>query len=159
MKHIDFAPLRAVEVLPDHFLNDCSSLEKLDLSPLVNLREVGHYFLRGCISMKSIDLTPLRAVEVLAKGFLRGCSLLEEVDLSPLVNVRVVGSYFLSGCTGLKYIDLSSLRAIEALPWGLRLPDESEMCLQDCPNLKAIRLAPRQPASLLPSNLRELIVR
>ena len=87
MKTIDLTPLRAVEVLPNYFFCECSSLEKLDLSPLANLREVGKHFMSGRVGMKSIDLAPLRAVEVLSECFLYGCSGLEEVDLSPLVNL------------------------------------------------------------------------
>ena len=87
MKSVDLTPLRVVEVLPEGFLSECCSLEEVDLSLLVNLREVGSYFLNGCASMKSIDLTPLRALEVLPRGFLSGCFSLEEVDL-PLVNLR-----------------------------------------------------------------------
>ena len=69
--------------IPSDFLSKCSSLEKVDLTPLINLREVGSYFLNECTGMKSIDLTPLRAVEVLPDWFLSGCSSLEGVDLTP----------------------------------------------------------------------------
>ena len=103
MKSIDLTPLRVVEVLPDGFLDGCSSLEEVDLSPLVNLREVGCYFMSGCTSLKSIDLTPLRVVEVLPDGFLDGCSSLEVVDLRPLVNLKDVGPYFLNGRARIGY--------------------------------------------------------
>ena len=146
----------------------------MNLSPLVNLREVGDYFLGLCTSMKSIDLTPLQAVEVLPSGFLYGCSI-EKVDLSPLVNLRKVGANFLSACTGIKNIDLSPLSALDVLPDGflsgcscLVAVDLSPLvnlgevggggaCLQHCPSLKAIRLASHQSANLLPSNVREFI--
>ena len=126
IKFIDLTPLRAVEVLPNSFLSNCSSFEEADLSPLVNLREVGDHFLRGCSSIKSIDLTPLRDVEVLPFRFLFGCSSLEEVDLSPLVNVKV------GECVKGR--------------------------LEGCTSLKAIRLAPHQPACVVPEALRGLIV-
>ena len=84
----------SIEVLPISFLDRCTGLKEVDLSPLANLGEVNAHFLGFpstsnlyCTGIKSIDLTPLRAVEVLPKGFLSGCSSLEEVDLSPLVRL------------------------------------------------------------------------
>ena len=103
-----------------------------------NLREVGRYFLRSCINIKSIDLTPLRAVEVLPEYFLSGCSGLEEVDLSPLINLREVGRFFLVSCTGMKSIDLTPLRAVQVLPDGF---------LNYCSGLEAVDLSPPNPFS------------
>ena len=175
LRRVNLESLRSVEVLPKFFLWECSGLEEVDLSPLVNVREVEDYFMSGCTSMKSIDLTPLRAVEVLPSHFLYGCNSLEEVDLSPLVNLREVGDFCLSGCTSMKSIDLTPLRAVDVLSRGflcechsleevdlsplIQLTNVSEECLQNCRNLKTIRLAPHQLACLLPSNIRELVTR
>ena len=41
LKRVDFARTQPVEVLPSRFLNECSRLEEVDLSPLVSIREVG----------------------------------------------------------------------------------------------------------------------
>ena len=97
------------------------SLEEVDLSPLVNLREVGVNFLRGCSSMKSIDLTPLRAIKVLPDGFLFGCRSLVEVDLSPLVYVvKVFGKGCCEGCTGLNEIVVGPHQSAKIVTKGLR---------------------------------------
>ena len=175
MTSIDLTPLRAVEELPYGFLFRCSGLREVDLSPLIDIKKVGDNFLSGCSSIRSIDLTPLRAVEELAGGFLNGCSSLEEVDLSPLVNLKQLWNYFLSGCSNIKSIDLTPLRAVAVLPYGflngcssLEEVDLSPLVnltgecvegrLQGCASLKAIRLAPHQPACVVPESLRGLVV-
>ena len=165
--------MQSIVSIASGFLSGCDDLKVVDLSPLVNLREVGSQFLGGCTQMKSIDLSPLHAVRVLPEGFLCGCSGLEEVDLSPLVNLREVGSQFLGMCSSMKSIDLAALRVVEVLPEGFltgcsalervdlslldRLIGVGQNCLEHCTNLKVIRLASHQPASMLPSNIRYLV--
>ena len=113
--------MRLVEDVRHGFLRGCSSLEEVDLSPLVNLRAVGSYFLSGCSSMKWIDLTPLRAIEVLPDSFFYGCSSLEEVDLSPLVNLKLPSeSRSLRYCKSLKAIRLGPQQSDSVLPGEFR---------------------------------------
>ena len=175
LERVALSAMRAIDVLPECFLNGCSSLKVVDLSPFANLKEVEVYFLKDCVNLTSIDLTPLRAVEELPEGFLCGCSSLTEVDLSPLVNLREIGGYFLIGCSSIESIDLAPLRAVEVLGYGflggcssLEVVDLSplvhvvgesvEGCLEGCTSLKTIRLGHHQPASVIPEALRGLII-
>ena len=75
---------------------------------------------------------------------------MKSIDLTVLGAVKVLPEGFLSGCSSLEEVDLSHL---------VRLADVRDECLQNCTSLKAIRLAPHHPTSLLPSNLRALAVR
>ena len=67
-------------------------LKEVDLSPLVNVKEVDRHFLYSCTGLTTIDLAPLTAIKVIPEGFLHGCVGLKVVDLSPLVNVNKVDS-------------------------------------------------------------------
>ena len=120
LRRLNLASLRAVEVLPEYFLSGCRRLGGVDLTPLVNLREVGRYFLSSCTNIKSIDLTPLRAVEVLPDGFLNYCNGLEAVDLSPLTHLADVGRACLENCTSLKVIRLAPHQPTSLLPSYIR---------------------------------------
>ena len=90
----------------DGFLNECSSLEEVDLSNLSNLQEVGHGFLRQCSSLKKVDLKGLRSLQKVWDCFLSECSSLEEVDLSDLLNLQELGDDFLSQCSSLTRVIL-----------------------------------------------------
>ena len=72
------------------------------------------------------------------------------IDLAPLRALEVLPEGFLNGCSGLEEVDLSPLT---------RLTGVSELCLRNCTSLKTFRLAPHQPASLLPSKIRDRVVR
>ena len=149
-------------------------LVSLDLDMQSIVRIVSE-FLPGCTNLRRVNLASLRAVEMLPRCFLTGCQSLEVIDLSPLANLRAVGEYFMSGCTSMKSIDLAPLRAVEVLPYGflydcislrdidlsplMRVRGGSEVSLQNCTCLKAIKLAPRQSSSLVPKNIRSLVVR
>ena len=173
LESINLAPLHRIGVVPSWFLYNCRVMRCLDLSPLVNLREVGDYFLGGCSGLSSINLEPLRAIEVISSAFLFGCSGLQEVDLSPLVNVREVGFFFLMQCSGLTAVDLRPLRAIKIIPTsflygcsGLKELDlspltnvihVSDLILQGCTSLTTIHIAPHHSANMLPTNLHALL--
>eukprot|EP00658_Telonema_sp_P-2_P026997 TRINITY_DN20951_c0_g2_i4.p1 TRINITY_DN20951_c0_g2~~TRINITY_DN20951_c0_g2_i4.p1 ORF type:complete len:106 (-),score=27.12 TRINITY_DN20951_c0_g2_i4:176-493(-) len=74
-----------IKVLPEGFLRGCTSLTAVTLPP--NVTAVHNDFCHGCSSLVKIDLSPLKDIEVLNRGFLAGCTGLLEVDLSPLVSV------------------------------------------------------------------------
>ena len=99
----------AAETVGERFLSGCSKLEVVDLKALFNrVTVVGDFFMENCTALTSLDLTPLVKVDEIAKGFLRGCSALQEVDLQPLVNVRDIIEYeFLDGCTSLHSLKYS----------------------------------------------------
>jgi hypothetical protein len=51
---LDLAPLREATTIGDKFMMNCSGLESLDFSAMVNLEELGSFFLEGCSSLKEI---------------------------------------------------------------------------------------------------------
>ena len=110
------------------FLYGCSSLEEVDLSPLSNVREVGHSFLFGCSSLKEVDLSPLSNVQGVGYDFLRGCLSLKEVDLRPLSNMQMRGGdwLILEECSSLIRVILPASppdclrRAVRGLPSSVK---------------------------------------
>ena len=86
---------------PEAFLEGCSGLTALDLSPLSQVTAVKHAFLAGCSGLTTLDLSPLSQVTKVQGSFLGGCTGLTALDLSPLSQVIEVQEPFLQGCTGI----------------------------------------------------------
>ena len=59
---------------PAKFLEGCTGLTALDLSPLSQVTEVQWCFLRGCTGLTTLDLSPLSQVTEVQWGFLEGCT-------------------------------------------------------------------------------------
>ena len=49
--------LSNVRIIGDNFLQNCSKLIDIDLTPLTNLHIIGLYFLNNCYNLKSIKIT------------------------------------------------------------------------------------------------------
>ena len=59
--------VRAVEILPPGFLEECRSLEEVDLSPLVHLIQVSGLCLENCTNLKTIRMGPNQPANMLPK--------------------------------------------------------------------------------------------
>ena len=105
---LDLSPLSQLTKIYKAFLSGCTKLTTLDLSPLSQVREVHGAFLQGCTGLTTLDLSPLSQVREV-DTFLEGCTELTTLDLSPLSQVMRVHEGFLRGCTGLTALDLSPL--------------------------------------------------
>ncbi|CAO4839991.1 MAG: hypothetical protein CNLJKLNK_00987 [Holosporales bacterium] len=122
-----------VSSIYDDFLNGCTGLTTLDLSPLVKVRSVGNQFLFGCKELTKLDLSPLFRLESIPDNFLYGCSGLKTLDLHPLSKLKAVRSGFLSECRGLTTLDLSPLSNV------IRIHNEF---LKGCKGLTTLDLSP-----------------
>ena len=101
---IDLSPLLQVTVVQDSFLEGCTGLSTLDLSPLLRVTEVQGFFLKGCTGLSTLDLSPLSHLKEVSYGFLKECTGLTTLDLSPLSQVKEVEWGFLDGCTGVDVV-------------------------------------------------------
>ena len=172
---INLAPLRRVETIPYGFMYDCCSLSRVDLSPLLNVREVEGAFLMGCSGLTSIDLSPLRVLDKVPNSFLSNCCGLKEVDFSPLVHVKEVEFGFMRNCTSLTHVDVAPFHALQVIPHlflagcsGLTAIDltplvkvnkVSQSAFRSCTNLARIALPPQISAELLPAGVRGIAMR
>ena len=83
-------------------LEGCTSLDALDLSSLMRLRELGYSFLKNCTSLRSLKLPP--SLEVFNYGFLQGCAGLEEIDMGNLELVAKLPDDFMRDCLALQRV-------------------------------------------------------
>jgi len=56
------------------FLDGCTGLTTVDLSPLSNVTSIGASFLDGCTGLTSVDLSPLSNVTAVNYGLMTNCS-------------------------------------------------------------------------------------
>ena len=115
LAHVDLSPLSSVQAIGPNFLADCVGLESVDLAPLSQIKELPEGFLQRCSNIQSIDLSPIVAIEAVGASFLRECSSLIEIDLRPLHRIVRIERYFLQGCTSLTAVDFSHLTHIESV--------------------------------------------
>eukprot|EP00760_Papus_ankaliazontas_P026306 PhM_4_TR3022/c2_g2_i2/m.46590 len=130
LSYLDVSPLKNVTKIGNYFLSNCSALTAVDLRPLVNVTEIGRNFLCCCSSLTAVDLTPFASLTKIGDGFLAECSALTSVDLSP---VSAIGAHFLYGCLTLQSVDLKPLTGITQIEGGF---------LIDCLALTSVDLTP-----------------
>ena len=137
----------SVPVILCSFLEGCTGLKEIDLTPLSGVVEVGESFLEGCTGLVAIDLKPLSQLEVAHACFLGGCSGLKSIDFSPLSEVKFIDTFFMSGCTGITSVDLT--------PFSKNLVVLSSSFLSGCPNLKKLDLSSLTQLNRLPYDIRD----
>ncbi|CAO5680627.1 MAG: hypothetical protein NEHIOOID_00292 [Holosporales bacterium] len=126
---LDLSPLSNVTRIGTYFLSFCEGLTTLDLSAFSNVREIEDSFLSDCIGLTTLDLRPLSNVRNIDNYFLAYCEGLTTLDLSPLSNVTRIGNYFLSRCFGLTREHVTvpqNWRFEDCLPENLRQPRAAE---------------------------------
>ena len=77
------------------FLQNCTSLTTIDLSPLQNVTSIGYDFLANCTSLTTIDLLPLQKITFVGDYFLANCRSLTSIDLS-LQNITSIGNQIIA---------------------------------------------------------------
>ena len=134
--------------IPSKFLEGCSSVTSIDLSPLsstttmTNITTIQDKFLSGCFKLKTLDCTPLSGITHIGEEFLGGCAGLQDLDMTMMNKVVHIGMSFLANCTGVRDVKVS--RAIA---------HSSVRCygfLQQCSRLCSMSFQPFEGISEIP---------
>lgn len=94
-----------VAELPDHVMEDCTSLRSVDLAPI---SLIGESAFRGCSSLQSIKLEG--SLTVIAKTAFENCRNLSLVELSP--SIVIIEEKAFHECNALREINLSDVRHV-----------------------------------------------
>ena len=110
------------------FLSHCTSLRRVDLSPLLGVEAVGGNFLHGCTSLgawkaakitdkQSLDLTPISHITRIPAYFLANTGIVDAREvLEQFVDIREISPGFLYQCVKLEKVDLNILHNITEIP-------------------------------------------
>ena len=128
---VDLTPFSHVTEIRTWFLNCCGGLKTLDVSPLCNITTIPSWFMHRCDGLNHLNLSPLVNVHHIQAKFLNGCVGLQSIVLPPHVN-KVDGG-FMSQCSNLTTLDLSPLKGVTAI---------QEDFLSSCTSLKHLDLTP-----------------
>ena len=139
---LDLTPLAHLTSVGDGFLRGCSGLTALDLTPVAHLTRLGDYFLDGCSGVTVLDLTPLAHLTCVGNWFLDGCTGLTALNLEPLAHLTSVGTWFLHGCSGLMLLDLAPLAHLTGVAHGF---------LRDCSGVTVLDLTPLAHLTCVPN--------
>ena len=101
LRTIDLSYFSNVTTINDYFL-DRSTIEKIDLSPLINLTTTENGFMSECKRLKSITF-PENIINI-RSNFLKETYNLKEIDLSPLINLTTIEDSFMEDCENLNSI-------------------------------------------------------
>ena len=125
LTHVDLKPLKAVDSIGHGMLQWCTGLRTISLPTFDHPDDtIGPLFLNGCSELQEIDLSPLHNMTVLPAYFLACCTSLTSIDLAPLSGITSRGvlgdefgyltpynmkGNFMVGCTGITHLDLSPM--------------------------------------------------
>ncbi|MDP3533039.1 MAG: leucine-rich repeat domain-containing protein, partial [Alphaproteobacteria bacterium] len=101
--------LPAIKEINNNFLDECRSLQMVNLTPLLKVTSIGNNFLCGCFKLTKANLPSSLRITQIGDKFLSCCSALQHIDLSSLSRITHIKDQFLSYCPSLKHINLSSL--------------------------------------------------
>ena len=139
---LDLSPFgESISELPEGFLMNCTGLKTLDLSTLTKVTTLPEYFVSYCTSFTTLTLMP--NVTKLAANFLSDCTALTTLNLSPLSKLSELPEGFLKGCSGMKILDLSPLSNLREIP---------EVFLYGCLGLTTLDFRPLSKLRCLPKD-------
>jgi hypothetical protein len=110
---LDLSDMKKLRNIWASVFHGCSSLTSINLSGLVNLEEIGAYFMFKCAALSSIDLSHVKKLNKIGIKAFYGCAALQSAKLTCLDTMEEVGEAFRKDCTRVPAADLAKFKALK----------------------------------------------
>jgi hypothetical protein len=102
MIHLDLSALTNIESIGERFCVKCTHLKSIQFSSdMSKVKKLDESFLEQCSSLQSLDLSAFTNLEEIEESFCY-CSNLEKIEFPKQVpNLKKIGGYFLAECSAL----------------------------------------------------------
>jgi len=109
---IDLSPLSNIKSIGHNFLTGCKNLKNIDFIKISNILSIGNFFMNNCFGLKNIDLTNLSNLKSIKDNFMLNCKLLEKIVLPTNSQLETIGNNFMNNCDKLQIIVLSTSQLV-----------------------------------------------
>jgi hypothetical protein len=109
---ISFKGMTSLEIVEDNWLRDTNARE-IEFTGLMNLKEVGNYWLFWCVNLVTVNLEGLGNLKEVKNFWLSNCNALTTVNFTGLNQLREVGHEWLRRCNTLETVNFTGLNNLE----------------------------------------------